>query len=516
MMKCHWVTDSMVEVPMQNRRKEADTNWHHSLARKCQERLKRVKVYSLLNVESDIETEWSKNYGYPLIFSKLWHDLGLGDVIANAASDAKTDFDIADVAYNMTLNRLHSPRSKRQLERWQESIYGINHYDTHQYYRAMDRLAECQDAIEKSLFTRMRLLHEQSVDIVLFDTTTLVYYGEGEDGEKLLARGFSKAKRGDLKQVVIGVVMSQDGIPLAHEVFSGNKNDVMCFKEIIDKISKKFSIKKVVLVGDRGMINNPNLKHLSDKGFEYILGFRMRTIPAEERAAVLAKANFKVIKKESLHWREVDYHGQRLIVCYNPERAELDKKKREDILERLSQKIKGASIKTIVTNPEYKKFLKISGDNPKIDQDKVAKDALYDGIFVLTTNTKMGGKLIVERYKDLWQIEAGFRCLKDELQAGPIYHWKDRRIKAHILICFFALVMRIIARKKLKDHDSKLSYTDVMNDLDDLAATALSLKGDRIITTTTVKPGAAAAITALKINPPSKILDSKITQPHLM
>jgi hypothetical protein len=213
------------------------------------------KVYSFLNVESDIETEWSKNYGYPLIFSKLWHELGLGDVIANAASVAKTDFDIADVAYNMTLNRLHSPRSKRQLERWQDSVYGINHYDTHQYYRAMDRLAECQDAIEKSLFTRMRLLHEQKVDIVLFDTTTLVYYGEGEDGEKLLARGFSKAKRGDLKQVVIGVVMSQDGIPLAHEVFSGNKNDVTCFKEIIDKISKKFSVKKVILVGVGKAIN---------------------------------------------------------------------------------------------------------------------------------------------------------------------------------------------------------------------------------------------------------------------
>jgi hypothetical protein len=332
------------------------------------------KIYSFLNVESDIETEWNKNYGYPLVFSKLWNDLGLGQLIADAASDAKTDFDIADVAYNMTLNRLHSPTSKRQLERWQETIYGINHYDTHQYYRAMDRLVECQDAIEKSLFTRMRLLHNQSVDIVLFDTTTLVYYGEGEEGQELLARGFSKAKRGDLKQVVIGVVMSQDGIPLAHEVFSGNKNDVTCFKETIDKISKKFSVRKVILVGDRGMINNPNLKHLRDKGFEYILGFRMRTIPADERASVLAKANFKVIKKESLHWREVDYHGQRLIACYNPERAELDKKKREDILERLSEKLKGASIKTIVTNPEYKKYLKISGENPKIDPDKVKRE----------------------------------------------------------------------------------------------------------------------------------------------
>jgi len=168
----------------------------------------------------------------------------------------------------------------------------------------MDRLVDCQENIEKAFFARMRQSFEQGVDIVLFDTTTLVYYGEGAETEELLARGFSKAKRSDLKQVVIGVVMSKDGIPLAHEVFAGNKNDVTCFKEIIDKISKKFHVDKVVLVGDRGMISKKNIEHLRSHGYQYILGYRMRTIPKGDRAFVLSKADLKTLRKSNLQWKE--------------------------------------------------------------------------------------------------------------------------------------------------------------------------------------------------------------------
>jgi transposase len=470
------------------------------------------ELFSLLNLEKDLETEWSKNYGLNLIFSEIWHRLGFHDVLSSFLNHKKTDFDLCDCLYNMTLNRLDEPSSKRGLVKWQQKIFDLNHYQLHQYYRSMDHLMEHKEDIEKKLFSHLRLKYNQTIDIVLFDTTTLVYYGDAEHGEALLARGFSKAKRGDLKQIVVGVVMSAEGIPLAHEVFSGNKNDVTCFKEVIDKMSNKFKVRKVVLVGDRGMISKKNLEHLNQKGYEYILGYRMRTIPKEDRIDVLSKAKLNTIKKKTLHFKDIDYKGHRLIVCYNPERAEIDKKRRDDIVDRLKQKIIGKTIQSVVSNPDYKRFLKIDGKSPQIDQAKVSKDELYDGVFVLTTNTDIKPKSVVEHYKDLWQIEAGFRCLKDELEAGPIFHWKDRRIEAHVMTCFFALIIRTEFNRCLKLSEKEYSYSDVISDLSDFDVVSLKIKSNRTISRTNLNHGTKLALSALKMKTPKKVLHSEQTK----
>ena len=126
------------------------------------------------------------------------------------------------------------------------------------------------------------------------------------------------------------------------------------------------------------MVNAKNVALLEEKGYEYILGFRMRTIPLEDRAGILSKADLKIIKKESLHWKEVSYEGKRLIVCFNPEHAVLDAKHREDTLERIKEKLKtGDDVKTVVSNPDFKRFLKIEGVKPEIDEARVAQDATF-------------------------------------------------------------------------------------------------------------------------------------------
>ena len=196
------------------------------------------------------------------------------------------------------LNRLTDPGSKRQLTLWEESIEGLQKFELHQYYRALDYLIDNKDEIERNTFFQMRDLFHQELDVVLFDTTSLVYYGQGEEdenGEKpedaqLLDYGFSKARRGDLKQVVVGVLMSQEGVPLGHEVFSGNTNDVKCFAEIIDQLKEKYGLSRLVLVGDRGMISKKNISELEGKGLDYILGYRMRTISKDERKFIFKKA----------------------------------------------------------------------------------------------------------------------------------------------------------------------------------------------------------------------------------
>lgn len=461
----------------------------------------------LINLAEDLKALSCKEYGPLLVFKRIWQELNLGKVLARELKEIDTEFDLSEAVFNMVLNRLTAPSSKRQLTLWEQGIEGIESFELHQYYRALDHLIKHKDQIELGVFDRMRDLFHDKVDVVLFDTTTIAHYGDSDQHEELLDYGFSKIRRSDLKQVVVGVIMSKEGIPLGHEVFEGNKNDVTCFKEIIDKISSKFKLSKVILVGDRGMISKKNISYLEDQEYEYILGYRMRTIPEAERHQVFSSSPFETLKGTVLQFKEATYDGKRLIVCYNPERAKKDKKHREDILERLKKKIGSGKLSSVIDNQYYKRFLRIRGEKPSIDEDKVERDAQYDGMFVLTSNTSLSGPEAVMAYKDLWQVELAFRQLKSELEVGPIYHWKDRRIRAHIMICFLAFVLRTVFYKKLKSAtEEKVSYSGVVSDLKDLKTCELQLGEIEAKVRTELKPGATFAMKAMGMRPPNRVL----------
>lgn len=484
--------------------------------------MKACDQIQLLDLANDLKAEFSKEYGPFLVFKKLFEELGFESILQKHFSDTNADFDITEAIFNMMLNRLSDPASKRQMTLWESSTEGVQSFELHQYYRALDYLIEKKDDVEVDISHQMRDLFNTELDIVLFDTTTLVYYGEGgeklEDGKKpedqeLLDYGFSKAHRGDLKQVVVGVLMSKDGIPLGHEVFSGNTNDVTCFAEVIEQIKKKYGLAKIILVGDRGMISKSNIKALEESRLKYILGYRMRTIAKDERKKVLSQAGLRKLSNHELEYKEVEYQGNRLIVCYNAERAELDREHREDEIKRLREKIKNKTIKQLISNPSYRRFVKINNDKTaSLDEEKIKEDALYDGIFVLTTNTDLSCLQVVERYKDLWQIENGFRQLKDELEMGPIYHWKDRRIRAHVMICFMAFCLRTALYKKLKTYfkQEKFSFTEVMSDLRSLHSIGLQLKDKKAKVRTELKDGANHIFRAIGMRVPNRILESEV------
>jgi len=466
--------------------------------------------HNLLDLREDLKAHSTRELGTTLVFRRIWEDLGLAELLGSEMSEVETEFDLPEAVFNMVLNRLSAPSSKRQLETWQKSVEGIESFGLHQYYRALDYLVNHKDALEKRIFSRMRDLFHADVDIILFDTTTVAYYGDSDEHEDLLEYGFSKIRRGDLKQIVVGVIMSKQGIPLGHEVFEGNRNDVTCFSEIINQVSEKYKVDRVIMVGDRGMISKNNIRHLEEKNYNYIFGYRMRTIPQEDRHKVFSEKEFRKLKNVDLQFKEATYDGKRLIVCYSEERAEKDRLHRENILERIKDKIKSGKLSAIVENTHYKRFLRIRGEKPVIDTDKVKRDAMYDGMFVLTTNTNQSAVGVVEAYKDLWQVELAFRQLKSELEMGPIYHWKDRRIRAHVMICFLAFVLRTVFYKKLKKEDRNMSYTAIMADVKALRTCEVSVKGEKIKLRTELEPGAVKAFRAIGMRPPSHLL-SKVT-----
>jgi transposase len=475
--------------------------------------IKIIEKLHLLDFTKDLTGKDSKVMGPQLIFQKLDEEIGIKKILDKYFRKYQTDFDISDAVFNLILNRLSSPCSKNAMNEWQKHQYNLKEYDNHQYYRSMDYLHEQQDEIEYSLFEHLKSSSkskDKDVSVALFDTTSVVYYGDGVQEESLLKHGFSKARRSDLKQIVVGLSMTEDGIPLNHQVHAGNTNDQSCFKEIIKKFSTFHGEQKVIFVGDRGLINGPNIDALMASGYRYILGFKMRTIPKNERHALFLNKKWKPITSE-LEYRDILYKGQRLIIYLNKERALKDRAHREEIIARIQERIKNGSILSVVSNSDYKKFLKIQGQKPSLDLEKVEADAIFDGIFILTTNTKLKAGDIVSRYRNLWQCEAGFRTLKSELELQPLYHRKERRIRAHVFICFMALVLKQLLIKKLRAQNEKASYSKTMNELNKMHAMSLKVHKTDVTVRTEIGQYAKDAFRALSIGFPKKVL--KIENP---
>lgn len=460
-----------------------------------------------MDISKDIIPRASKQFGPLLIFQKLWKDLKLDEALNSSFSSIQTFYDLEKAIFNMVLNRLVAPSSKRKMTTFQDSTYGLSQFDLHQYYRAMDYLVSHKEQIENNIFNAVRGQIKGELKMAFFDTTSLVYYGDDKNEEsELLDYGFSKARRGDLKQIIVGVLMSENGRPLGHETFSGNKNDVTCFREIVEKMVDKFNIKKIILVGDRGMISHKNIDLLEEMGIEYVLGFRMRTISKQDREEVFKKADLKQLRKSNLQYKEVEYKNKRLIFCYNEDRAKLDYEHRQRILDKLKEKIKSGKIETIIENKDYKRYLDIDGKAPKLSDKKIAKDELFDGVFVLTSNAPLTGPQVVEAYKGLWQIEQGFRQLKKELKVGPIYHYTDDRIRAHVMICFLALILRRELASRLKKSFKDSSYGDCLDELKQVHVVEMKAKEEEIHLLTEVKAKAKKLFKSIKLSIPDRVI----------
>jgi len=468
---------------------------------------KKLEVINL-GKDGDIKSNWTKEYGPVIIFKKLWETMGLKKYFARHLKKRKIKFDVVEMIYSLVLNRLLKPKSELSTYDWLNGVYGIRQpKDLNPLYRGLDFLIEHKDELEKDLYYAQRDLFHQEIDMVLMDTTSVVFYGDGDKAEDILDYGFSKEKRYDLKQVIVGILMTKEGIPIGHEVYPGNTNDVNAFKEMIKAVNLRFKIRRVIIVCDRGMITQKNIQTLELDGYEYIVGMRMRKLKRKDAEIILSKGSMKSISKK-LKGKEVDFEKRRLIVCFSEEESQKDKEKRKEVIQRLTEKLKTQGLKSILVNKEYRKYLKVEAKKPEINEAAIKAEELFDGKFVLQTNTKMDWKEVVSAYKDLWQVEAAFRRLKSELDMGPIYHYTERRIRAHIFICFLALFLKIVFHKKLLAIDKNLSLNKVMEDIKKIKATKIVLKKSAIVLRTELEGDAHQAFKAVELKIPPRILNN--------
>ena len=443
--------------------------------------------------------------GPALIFERLWRDTGCQAVVRKCLATRQHRFDVERAVFMTVLHRLMVSGSERSAVQWRrdQAIDGAEPLELHHLYRAMGWLGEelgqhepnatpprrVKDLIEEELFARRRDLFTDP-DLVFFDTTSLFFTGDG--GETLGQYGNSKDHRSDCKQMVLGMVIDGDGVPVCSEMWPGNTIDVTTLGLVAGRLQRRFGVRRVCLVADAGMISKKKIAALEARGWQYILGARLRHTK-EVRDVVLndpgAFETIEVMRQRDdpmeLQVKEVTvndppaakgtHEPRRYVVCRNPVQARKDAATRAQILTALQSKLRSDGPKSVVANKGYKRYLKAEKGAFAVDFDKARHEKRFDGIWVLrTNNTTLTAVEIALRYKQLWMVEQIFRTAKSLLDTRPIFHKTDATICGHVFCSFLALVLRDELFRRMDNAGLSAEWDDILRDLNALTETTMT------------------------------------------
>ena len=464
----------------------------------------RLKVLNLARTP-DITRGEDKLWGPTLVFRRLWAEAGLPQILGELTVGRHFQFDIAQVCFALALQRLIKPDSDLAGEDWMRLVVGLEGISRQHLYRTCRFLAEHKVRIEQELFARHRTLFDDTVDLVFFDTTSTYFEGRAS---ALRRYGHSKAHRPDRVQIVVGVVMSRQGWPLACEVYRGNQADVTMVESLIKLVQGRLSLGRVILVLDRGFTSQDNVAAIVASGLDYILGVRLRRVK-EIREEVLTQTGPYQEVTENLQVKEVKVGAKRYIVCLNPAEAIRDKEERAKLLAALSERLSKRGAKSLLANRGYAKYLQVEPEVVKINPEAAEAEARYDGIYVLETNTALGTAEAAQAYKNLWQVERAFRDLKSPLEIRPIFHQSDENVVGHVFGAFLALRLKTALQKKLVQAGMKLPWNRVLNDLSSLKALRLTLDGKDYTIRTDLQRDCHRILQAVGIRPPPRVQRSE-------
>jgi transposase len=484
-------------------------------------------IYAI-NLSSHIDVKDTYIVGPLLVLEKMMEDTGICGLLEQINNKhTRLRFNLRKVIFSQLASRFIKPVSKLGLyDRWLERLYPemVDHnIELQHIYRSLDILAMHKDQIESSLFSYKKNLFNLEIDVVLYDLTTLRFESTRTDLGKLRKFGYSKEMRSDCTQVVFGLLTDLDGIPLGFEVYPGNTFEGKTLEDIVNKIRKKFTVRRFIFVADRGLFSSPNLNYIKkDKG-EFIVGFKMGKQSSEVQTNLYDLSKYKYLN-EKLAVYETQMGDDRCVVTWSQARSERDKKTREDILDKIRNKLTGKATKSksFITNTNYKKYLVVGDSGVSLNQEAILKESAKDGFFGIITNVKnISSEEIVIYYKQLWKIEDAFGEIKGNLKTRPVFHWTDHRIVGHLTLCFLCYLCEAHLTKALREHqkilESKaiskniidprdLTVTMAMEELSRVMAIPVKIKSQTIWARTDIPKNALKLIQAIKMKIPPKIL----------
>jgi transposase len=420
-----------------------------------------------------------RDFGDVWLALGLWRLLELDSLLGRLMPAGQEDVSWATVAAILTIGRFCEPSSELHIaDTWYrrtalEDLLGVSVEQVHprRLYAGLDRLLPHKETIEQHLKERLGDLFDLKYDLLLYDITSTYFEGECA-GNPMARRGYSRDSRPDRPQVCIGLVVTTDGIPLGYEVFDGNTNDSTTVERIVEAMENKYGQAERVWVMDRGMVSEANLKFLRERGGSYIVGTPKATLRRFEQYLV------------DKDWHEVQAGvevklvpgpdgDETFILARSADRQKKEKAMHDRFLERMetgltklqagaeSGRLKDSAVAhqrlgrfkerywraasafkvriTVIPKPTGKARLSITWSRNQRWSDWTA---LSEGCYLLRTNlTEADPATLWKRYIQLTEAEWAFRISKDELEIRPIWHQKEDRVKAHILVCFLAYVL---------------------------------------------------------------------------
>lgn len=380
-----------------------------------------------------------------------------------------------DLFKHLVICRIVSPGSKlRTVE------YILRHYrksiSAQTVYRYLDHIQEhLRPQVELVTYNYTKKILGNRVGIVFYDMTTLYFETESEDDLRKI--GYSKDGKHQHPQIMIGLLVAAGGLPIGYEIFQGNTAETKTLIPILETMMDKFSVNKPVVIADSALLSKKNLENLNDAGYKYVLGGRIKN----ETNTLKQQIGNKTIKENTPE--EFEHPYGRLIVSYSSKRAKKDLYNRKRGLKRIEKKVKtGKLTKEAINNRGYNKYLKLnSKTNVEVDYTAFYADSKWDGLKGYVSNTSLDPSEVITHYSNLWQVEKAFRMSKSDLRFRPIYHRKENRIKAHILICFTAYAVYKELERQISENRLPFSVEKAVKELSEIQELTYTLPKSKIM-----------------------------------
>lgn len=383
---------------------------------------------------------------------------------------------------SLVMARLSFPASKRATVEYLKSHFAEDH-NLYRIYRYMDRLNDTmRERIQKVSVRHTMRIHGGKIGVLFYDVTTL--YFDSDNPDELRKPGYSKDGKHSNPQIVLGLLVSADGCPLAYSIHEGNKYEGHTMLPVVTDFVRRYKLEEFVVVADSGMMSDANVRDLEANGYQYVIGARIKNMSSQIKEWVVSEPTQTAV----LRCLPLDgQKGKRLIVGYSEDRARLEARNREKGLKKLRERYATGTItKSKITQRGYNKFLKVTGNEHitvSIDEDLVAEDKRWDGLKGYITNADLKNEEAVSAYHQLYNVEQSFRIAKSKLEIRPIFHFNPNRIKAHICICFVALKVYREFGRLLKTNNIGLSVDAVLNIAKTIPNVTVNLSGNEFTKT---------------------------------
>lgn len=424
------------------------------------------------------------------VYRRIWNKLGMQRKCRDLIKGTNIAFNFPDAVFYMVAARALMPDSK--LAQWKarnQFLYRAEGLDLHHLYRSVTLLHQNKQSIVTYLNRQIAKNYNRTVTAVLYDVTTFAF--ESQEKDELRNFGFSKDCKVNQTQVVMGLLIDDQGVPIDYELYSGNTSEFSTMVPILKKLKKEYGIGRVIVAADRGLNSGKNLLDIKDLGMDYVIAYRLKGSGTDIRKTIedpegwhsyAAPASTRTdvsrykITTETRSVKTVDADGRtcykevvsKLLINYSARRARKDAADRQRLIDKAQRYAENPSLLKSDMRRGGKSYLKISSDSmqAEVDVDRIRKAEFFDGYYgIVYSDENMTPDQVLSVHHSLWQIEESFRISKSLLEARPCFHWKDPRIRGHFVICYLALVIHRLLERELADHGIHLSAEQIVDSL---------------------------------------------------